>query len=492
MGGHGRSRRGRWWLIVALVAGGLSALTMVLVLAAPRQTIPLTPTNLSKAATLKSLVADADVSPDGDWVAVVWVEEIEGVDRPRGSVWLRWASVNEAEASWSPREPVFSGSPQECAVEAAVAVTGTTAHVVYSVWSPCADDTTQTVISYTTCLLLKAGGGCGAAQTVVSASSAAFVPRLSSMDIALDGGGVPHLVYVQLNDVGSIATVFHREGVSGPGEGVPGSIGDSLNPGIAWSDGEVHVVWEDGEDFEIMYNRKTGTEWNPSATSLSREGGDSEHHPRNPDIAAREGYAVVTWDWQWDLPGLEPDPYIVAYTRYLSDTHEWTPVFEVGTQGGAVVPVADDKLYPDYTPAYTYTSSPGGQYPTSLRYLRPSVTLNKLGMPAVAWHAKGSDYDIQYSRALSMVETLSWGSAYHWSEPAVLNRQASGDTGAPVMAQARVVSPTLHVAYLRLESGDDWETYYEGREPGFKLGPVMPGDHTVFLPLLMRIYIGRD
>jgi hypothetical protein len=381
---------------------------------------------------------------------------------------------------------------QECAVEAAVAVTGTTAHVVYSAWSPCADDTTQTVISYTTCLL-TAEGGCGAAQTVVSAVSVPPIPpRLSSVDLALDGGGVPHLVYVQLDDTGSVATVYHRGGVSQPDEAIPGSRGDSLDPAIAWSDGEVHVVWEDRQDFEIMYNRRTATGWDPSATSLSREGGDSDHPPRNPDIAAREGYAVATWDWRWPIPGETVESFIVAYTRFLSDTHEWTPVFEVGTQGGAVVPVADEGPYYAYTPAYTYTSSPGAQDPLSLSYLRPSGTLNKLGMPAVAWHAEGADYDIRYSQALSMVETSSWGSVYHWSEPAVLNRELGGDTGAPVMAQAPIVSPTLHVAYLRRVSGD-WETYYEGREAGFTLvGPVGPDDYTVFLPLLMRNDFGGD
>ena len=90
-----------------------------------------------------------------------------------------------------------------------------------------------------------------------------------------------------------------------------------------------------------------------------------------------------------------------------------------------------------------------------------------------------------------MVETSSWGSVYHWSEPAVLNRELGGDTGAPVMAQAPIVSPTLHVAYLRRVSGD-WETYYEGREAGFTLGPVKPGDHTVFLPLALRNFVGGD
>jgi hypothetical protein len=474
-------------LIVALVAGVLSALTVVLVLAAPNQSIPLTPTNLSMAATLKSLIADASVGPDGDRVAVVWVEEIVP-DEARGSVWLRWASESEA-GGWSSKVPVFSGSLQECAVEAAVAVTGTTAHVVYSAWSPCADDTTQTVISYTTCLL-TAEGGCGAAQTIVSAFSLPPIPpRLSSVDLTLDGAAVPHIVYVQLDD--SVATVYHRGGIAQSNEPVPASSGNSLDPAIAWSDGEVHVVWEDGEDFEIMYNRRTETGWNPSATSLSREGGDSDYHPRNPDIAARGGYAVVTWDWQWPLPGVSQDPFIVAYTRFLSDTQEWTPVFEVGTQGGAVVPVADEGLYYAYTPAYTYTSSRGVQDPLSLDYLRPSATLNKLGMPAVAWHAEGADYDIRYSRALSMVETLSWGSAFHWSEPAVLNREPGGDTGAPVMAQAPVVSPTLHVAYLRRDGGD-WETYYEGREAGFELGGPDKGDQAVFLPLLMRNHFGGD
>jgi hypothetical protein len=85
-------------------------------------------------------------------------------------------------------------------------------------------------------------------------------------------------------------------------------------------------------------------------------------------------------------------------------------------------------------------------------------------------------YDIMYSRALSMTE--SGAHIFSWSELAVFHLGTVGDSGSPTVAQASVVSPTLHVAYSHKES-DDWETYYEGRDAGYTL-------HFAFLPVILR------
>ncbi|MEE8391570.1 MAG: hypothetical protein V3S14_12350, partial [Anaerolineae bacterium] len=135
-------------------------------------------------------------------------------------------------------------------------------------------------------------------------------------------------------------------------------------------------------------------------------------------------------------------------------------------------------------PYYMYTSMIDVFEPVDLHYLRPSIALDKEGLPTVVWHADNGTYDIMYSQAQSMTVSAAGDSIFSWSEPAVFNSSSAGDSASPAVAQAPVVSPTLHVAYSRYESGD-WETYYEGKEPGYT-----PGNYTdfVFLPLVLRSF----
>jgi hypothetical protein len=474
-------------VVGALSAGVLSALTVVLVLAAPQRSIPRGLTNLSTAPMLDSAISSVAVGPDGDRVAVVWVEEAAGIGRPDGSVWLRWASESTG-IGWRDPVPVFSGTEQACAVwSAPVAVTGTTAHVAYVVRTPCTDQT-RTVISYTTCHL-TGGGGCEAARTITSTPFSvppAYLAQLYGVDIALDGDGNPHFVYgrMLIGTGASTGTIYYRGGISQPDERVPDS-GDSSNPAIAWSNGDAHVVWEEeregGAGFEIMYNRRdvTGT-WDHPSTPPTSYKGTATKHPRNPDVAAYRDHVMVTWDWQWTD---EADQYALAYTRYLTDEQKWMYVYEVGTQGGSVDPLIyedlRDSLY------YTYTSSAADPWHWGYKeYLQPSVALDGKGMPTVLWHADNGTYDIMYSRAQSVTEGVD--PFYSWSEPAVLHRGSAGDSASPAVALATVVSPALHVAYSQygvFGPGWDWETYYEGREAGYT-----PGDYaySAFLPLVLR------
>jgi hypothetical protein len=470
------SRRGRWLIVAALAAGFLSVLGVVLALAAPRRFVPIGGPNLSAMGTLDTVSADVAVSLDEDHAAVVWVEEIE--ESAWGSVWLRRASVGMGD-SWSGREVVFVGTIQACAMEAAVAVTGTTVHVAYTTWSPCIpgeEDLTETTLYHTTCDLV--GGGCAAAQAITSATSAPNVPpRLSEVDVTLDGAGSPHFVYVAYEPTYVTGTIYYRDGASPSDEAVPDSeLG--RNPAIAWSEGDVHVVWEDEAEIEIMYNRKgDGGGWTHPSTPPSWWQGTSVKRPRNPVVAAHGEQVIVVWDWQWTA---EADQYVLAYTRYLTETSRWMNVYEVGT-GGEVEPFVSEGFRDP--PYYTYTSMFNLIYPVHLYYLQPAVALDREGMPAVVWHADNGAYDIMVSQAQSMTESTAGDTIFSWSEPAVFDRQA-GDSASPAVAQAGVVSPSLHVVYVHQVEAD-WETFYEGRTPGAGLD----GEHVVFLPVVMRYYV---
>ena len=468
------SGRGKWLVAAALVVGILLMLTVVLALAAPERSIPHGATNLSADPALDSSFADVAVSPDGDRVVVVWPEEIEGLllPRPRGSVWLRWASES-AEGGWSAPLSVFAGAEQGCAVESAVAVTGTTAHVAYLIWIPC-QDTTQSVISYTTCDM--GGGNCGAARTVTSAPFDASAPGLSGVDMALDNGGDPHFVYTLFE--GEItATVYYSTGNLYLAERVSEEGKYNHSPAIAWSGGYVHVVWEDETEYEIVYRRRDGGGWGEiiPESILTRFKGDDEYRPRNPDVAAYGGQVMVTWDWEW--PEMGADQYVVAYRRYLGGTGSWLDsIYEVGTQAELV----GEGLNPE-APGHAYTSTKEFTFSEYTPFLRPTVALDGEGMPTVVWHVDRGTYDIMYTQALSVTEN----DIFVWSEPAVFNQNTQGHSASPVVALAPVISPSLHVAYLQrrvIEDEVDWETYYSSEEEGGS----SDYPYAVFLPMTLR------
>jgi hypothetical protein len=489
-----KNLRGRWLVVAALAVGILSTLGVVLALAAPHRFIPSGGPNLSEANTLDTVSADVAVSLDEDHAAVVWIEESSDPglgDGPFGSVWLQRASVGGGE-SWSGREAVFVATTQACATEAAVAVTGTTAHVAYISWRPCLEDTTETVLYHTTCNL--SAGGCAAAQVITSATFAPGAPRLNEVDIALDGVGNPHFAYVVYDTTGATGTVYYRDAASPSDEVVPDST-PGRNPAIAWSDGDVHVAWEGvdlgGEIEDILYNRKEGGgSWVHPVTPPSFWHGKTNRLPRNPAVVAQGERVIVAWDWQWtDEP--DQNEYVLAYTRILTagpDEGKWMPMYEVGTQGGSVGPLYIGDVGFRDPPYYTYTSTAGQAAFVHLRYLQPSVALDRVGMPAIVWHADNeAAYDIMYSQAQSMTESTAGDIIFSWSEPAVFDRQATGDSaGAAVAQPTGVVSPSLHVAYLH-QDVSDWETFYEGRTPGVDLN----GENAVYLPLVIRYYMSE-
>lgn len=487
----GTGRKG-WSVAAALAAGMLSVLTVVLALAAPEHSIPPEATNLSQAPDFRSGFADIAVSPDGDRVVVVWSEAYsQAVPHRMGSVRLSWASES-AGSGWRAPVTVFTGTGRACATQAAVAVTGAVtyvAHVAYVVQRPCGDaGWEETAVHYRT---YEMGSGFGLSRTITSTARAGSGDLgLAQVDLTLDGQGDPHFVYLYDYITGTtpIGIIYYRAlsaGVLGNQERVSWDEHYSRDPVVAWSNGNIHVVWEDENlaeaEYEIMYNRRSGGGvWSHPSTPPSRYKGRDEFHPRNPDIAAYGDHVVVTWDWQWSEAA---DRYVVAYTRYATDTDRWIPIYEVGTSGGSVKPLADEDLRD--TPYYSYTSTADPLYHSVyVHYLRPSVVLDREGMPTVVWHVdQGGRYDIMYSRAQSVTTLITVGhSIFSWSEPAVFNRSTQGNSASPVAALAPVISPTLHVAYLQRVS-EDWETYYKGELEKHNSGGY---SNVVFLPLVLR------
>lgn len=466
---QGIAHRLRMCLGAALLAGILTGLTLALAQAGPERSFLHLATNLSDSRLRWSGFADIGVNPDGDRVVVVWPEDYtnnQTAARGMGNVWLRWAS-EQTGSGWSNPVVVHAGSSDICGAEAAVAVTGTTAHVAYLTKSPCTSPITHTVF-YRTCPL---PGACSDPQTVVSVVADPNQPALAGLDIALDSAGSPHLVYIQYQG-GITGTVYYTSphgGASGPAEPISAESHHCHSPAIAWSDGYVHIVWEDESTHQIMYRRKDSVWGEPKSLVQGWE----TYHPRNPAVAASGSRVWVTWDWEWPGTGNEPNRYVLAYARSNYSGTSWTGPLEVYTDG--------DLKSQDPVSRYLSTGEPDpSEYTT---FLRPAVALDGEGKPTVVWHANGGsaespDYDVWYTRGLTVTDDH-----VTWSLPEILNRETRGHTASPVVALAPLLSPTLQVAYLQFGAApDDWETYYDSDQ--------YDDYHHLYLPIVMRNYAG--
>ncbi|MGQ9710276.1 MAG: hypothetical protein ACUVXE_07390 [Anaerolineae bacterium] len=464
----------RLW-ITALLAGGLSALALSWALAAPHPALLHIATNLSNQPSRPSYYPDIAVSPDGDRVVVVWPEAYEdGGSAPKGSVYLRWASESIG-SGWSPSVTIHTGSPNECAHWAAVAVTGTnpyTAHIAYATKAPCNNPTTH-YIRYRTCVL---GGTCSTPSAVVTRSLGSNDPGIGSVDIALDGEGQPHIVYAYYawnsSEIRDVGTVYYRSPQGWEEEVSSG--GNARNPAIAWGDGAAHIAWAteplQGQTEYFIYYRRLGQSPQPLIKQTL------SYAPHDPAIAVFSRTVMAVWDMNNALGDSdcatnqsECDLYTIAYIRSTDGGQTWplaggTPQwYEVG--GGQ---------WGTYRP---YTST--GAIVEYLRFLRPSVGFRADGKPVMVWHVnrgttENPDYDLYYTYALTVPESA--GEAIEWAEIGPYGQNLSGNAASPVVAPF-LASEALHVVYLQ-NIREDWETYYDGNE--YQNYP------HVYLPLVMR------
>ncbi len=456
--------RGRKRGAVIVVAAGLAAVLVATAMAASLG-FPHIRSNLSQTETGVSARPGLAVSSDGDRVVVVWTEEYRDGSGSKGHVYLRAAS--EAGGGWGSKITVFSGSDSACAYKAAVAVTGATAHVAYVVFSDSCGVPTQMQVRYKTCDL--SGGTCdGGEETVASVGTLFYT--ISWVDLTLDTGGNPHLVWVRKDQEGNYGDIRYRShngtGWAAP-EGVETSWSNDM-PAIAWADGYAHVVWEEEAGY-VRYRRRDTTieeeaeAWG-SILSLSGPSPQAQYPPGNPDVAAGTGRVFVVWNWCSD--GQAPcGKYKMVYRRSNDSgsnsswgTGDYGNTREVGTEKS----IANWPDMEDYDSA----DEDGGR-DCFLQYLQPCIALNGDGWPAVAWHADrsggaGTDYTIYYSYATSGSSThVGWipPATLDWDQPALL-----GSAGVGVREPDPGGEQYLHFAYMQQPSEDVWEVYYDTNE----------------------------
>ena len=472
-------------MLAAVLAGALSALTIALALAAPRRSFLHMATDLSRSPTRASSFADLAISPDKDRVVVVWAESYQDWGSARGPVLLRWASESTG-SGWSDPVTISAGSADKCAIRAAVAVTGTTAHVVYVAWIPCTDPSVQAIYYRT----YQLGGGLGA-QWLVTSALVGTDPGFTDVDIALDDGGGPHLLYTyfargEAGDVGTVYYARQKEDGSFAEEQVSADGQNASSPAIAWSDGYVHATWiaEEGGWYRVYYRRRTTGSagiWGEQKLLLSQ---GNASRPYESEVEAYSRTVFVVWDMghYCQLIGgeLQCDAFTLGYVRSTTSGATWPeekPGDLLWCEVGGGLRKADRP----------YSSTNSKEIWEYGQYLRPSVALDERGWPTVAWHVnQGSesspDYDIFYAYALSV--SMDAGECISWSNVLSLTQNTGGQSGGPVVAVAAGPPARRHFAYVwsstrsPTRSTDDWETFYDGNE--YDQYPHL------FLPVVMR------
>jgi hypothetical protein len=465
----GRCRRGAAIALATVLAGAaVAAMLAAVASAAPRLEFIHIQHNLSQTRERVSAYPDLAVSPDGDRVVVAWTEGYDERAGYRGHVYLRTAS--ESGGGWGNRISVFTGGSSACAYyRTAVAITDTTAHVAYVVFSGGDDGCfvpASMQVRYKACSLTS--GQCGEEEQVVSV---AFLNnKITWVDLALDDSGNPHVVWAQYHkDQVSLGRIWYKVrdgGVWGAAKVVHGD-GDDYAPAIAWAHGYAHVVWREKSGHDILYRRRGADGvWDPLVTVYP----GTERWPYNPDVAAGGADRVfVVWDRchnRLTYEGQNCDEYDLLYQR--SDTNGggdrggfFGDFREVGT---------DETLLSNLTP---YEPTGAGILPD----LQPSIVLNHDGWPTVVSHAAYSTdtYAIYYSYATT--GTTGTVKSVSWITRTVL---VEGQLGAAVVGVGESEpgdQQHIHVAYMK-SGGSAWDVYYDSNEWDRY-------DH-LYMPLIMR------
>lgn len=475
-----------------VLAAGLAAAVLVAALEAVVTAAPVSflhiRSNLSQTATLSSGYPDLAVSPDRDWVVVVWTEGYDDRVGFQGHVYLRAAS--ETGGGWGNKVRVFSGDSSAYAYDAAVAVAGDTAHVVYVVFLSDGGSLTRTDVRYATCPLPN-----GECESWIVSFDPTYL--LTRVDIALDEDEDPHVVWTRQAEDRSEGDIWYNRrsaGAWGSPERVDNE-GDFIdgNPAIAWADGYAHVVWQasygpaEDKDYYIRYRRREDQsgDWDEEVVSLV----DGVGLPTaNPDVAAGSGRAFVVWDWCADLE--QTLGYCTAYNLvYWRSDWGRSQRREVGTDEEAPVEIYYSAEKQDYF-------EDGNEY---LLNLEPSISLNGDGWPAVVWHADLSegegcsqsqgckdedrDYAIYYTYALTGTED----NGVDWITPTVLSQIQPGMLGCAVVGRGEPgpSGEPPHVAHMQklgTDKLDLWDVYYDSSEDERERYSYL------YLPLITRAY----
>ncbi len=439
--------------------------------------------NLSGSPDVISGYPDMAMSEDGTTVAVVWSEGYSGSAgaKHHGRIYLRWNSENTG--TWSSKITIDDGAnaSSDWARDAAVALHGTTAHVV---WVRVRDNNKYSVW-YGSCELDVANphNDACASTTGPSELESETSNEITSPDIAVDGSGNVFAVWVR-SDVG----IRYREYTSSSWQTVETlSTGseDKSRPTVGVGGGTVYAVWirlyQDVPQplrYDVRSRQKDVGETSWDAIQGVYDAG-VDNPSRYPAVVV--GGSPPTAYAMWERFDDGEGDFRIPYKFFNQDNIYWQPAGASAWNG--VPDKSNDALYD--------AAESGSSEVIYVHYLRPALALADSGRLHAVWHhhlllGEGDDiYRVMYSYSDNPTATTPT-----WSEPVVFaelsgdedltaeERQFSVDNVAPRIAVGGTQDkPHIHIV-LMLQSGDGWDVWYLSNEL-YK---------TTSLPTVMRNY----
>jgi len=455
--------------------------------------------NVSQTSGRSSAWPRIALGQDGEgndqYVAVVWSDgySSEPGAGHLGHVYLRW--VDEEGGDWSSRilvDKVGTADANNWAAQPALAVAGTTAHVVWA-----QRDGGYYRLCYRRYDLV---GGFIDQQPYCFVSTSQDVSR---PDVALDGSDPPqpHVVWQQGADEDQRAYYCYRTSSGGWQSGLSGNLlseGDAVDgkndhPSLVVnSDGTVVAVWsvnifdapiaEERKDY-IRSRRKEGASWH-AVTQLFTE---DDSYPNefkgisaNPVVASHVNtdtiYAV--WDKHLYDEGSAKKEFRLYAKESTDGGATWTP------------PGSDDKTWlPSDGIEYESVTRESGEivYRTDLQ---PAAFVDGEGSLHVVWHRhlklrEGEttvydQYDVMYwSNSTNITSTLPITVATLSYDGSVLGDDDHPDVAADVAVGYWKGEWHLHVVVMLLDrSTEKWDVHY--------LGNYVYANNDVYLPIVMR------
>lgn len=443
-------------------------------------------TNLSDSPTVISGYPDMAISDDGNELAVVWTEGYSSSSgaKHHGRVYLRW--ISEDTGLWSPKIAIDNGanSQYDWARGAAVALRGTTAHVV---WVRVQNNNTYSVW-YRSCGFDVDDPGndeCKATTGPFELESETS-DEISSPDIAVDGNGNVFVVWAR-EDSG----ILYREYTASSWQTVETiSAGSEAKdwPVIGVGGGTVYAVWirkyQDAPQplrYDVWKRHKTvGGAWESVDGTKDRiydaDVGNPSRHPQIVSSTITTTYAI--WD-TYDEISEEEKGYRVVYKYFNTDNIYWQPPGYTAWAG-----------LPDKSTDAVYNASKSIYVPSYAHYLRPALTLDGEGHLHAVWHyydIEGDDYihQVMYSSANNPTAGTPT-----WSEPVVFaelggdedlsaeeRRFTVDNVAARIAVGGSAIDPHIHVV-LMLQTSSAWDVWYLSNQ-FYK---------TMSLPVVMKNY----
>ncbi len=360
----------RWWPVALLAGLGLcvAAVTASAATGAPQASeFPRT-----RLSTRLKFAAYPDIAVGDDGLVVaVWTEGSGGsTEKHVGPLYLRWMS--NSTSGWRPAVTVDSGQ----VYDAAVAVSGSTVHLVWS--------RGETTILYTTCN--PPNYTCASAQVVATAS----VDEALQVDIALDGDGAPHVVWVEddNDDRKRVHYARKQEAVWVQDSGVTSASTDSEGPAIAYANNFLHLVWTEWENIEhtdsrVKYLRRNVLAGNWGLPIDLSDWPGADYLARNLSIAADSfGNVYVAWDVL-----LGSGEYAIGYSHATLNGQSWKEAH--------LYPRGLEEPAEPLEGVDVFASGEGTQRDEYVRFLRPQLSLAVSGtqqvpVPVLTWHAQVS------------------------------------------------------------------------------------------------------